>query len=227
VSWFRSSRRRRSESEADSAPAPAAAVAPRAELEPLPLADLHALAREAGVSRYRLLRRDALIDTLSGNGQRPQAPPAQASVQTERPSIRIEEAAEASQELAGQVASLVPQLSSSAARPSAADLERVVGQAATSLLVAREDGAVVGMLTLVTFRAPTGVRARVEDVVVDEGSRGRGVGEALVQEALRRASEGGARTVELTSRPQRDAANRMYERIGFRLRDTRVYRRDV
>jgi ribosomal protein S18 acetylase RimI-like enzyme len=91
--------------------------------------------------------------------------------------------------------------------------------------VAREDdGSVVGSLTLVLFRIPTGVRAWIEDVVVDESARGRGAGEALTREAMRMATEAGARTVDLTSRPTREAANRLYERIGFEERETRVYR---
>jgi ribosomal protein S18 acetylase RimI-like enzyme len=60
--------------------------------------------------------------------------------------------------------------------------------------------------------------------VVDEAVRGRGVGEGLSQEAVRRALELGARTVELTSRPSREAANRLYQRLGFVLRDSNVYR---
>lgn len=80
------------------------------------------------------------------------------------------------------------------------------------------------MLTLIVFRIPTGVRAWIEDVVVDETARGRGVGEALSQEAVRRALALGARTVELTSRPSREAANRLYQRLGFVRRDSNLYR---
>jgi ribosomal protein S18 acetylase RimI-like enzyme len=83
---------------------------------------------------------------------------------------------------------------------------------------------IVGMLTLVTFRLPTGVRAWIEDVVVDGGSRGRGVGEALTQAALEIAADRGAQTVDLTSRPSREAANRLYQRMGFEPRETNVYR---
>lgn len=104
------------------------------------------------------------------------------------------------------------------------------------LLLAYDDGSgsegsddggaerIVGMLTLVTFRLPTGVRAWIEDVVVDGGSRGRGVGEALTQAAIEHASARGAQTVDLTSRPSREAANRLYRRIGFEPRETNVYR---
>ena len=83
---------------------------------------------------------------------------------------------------------------------------------------------IVGMLTLVTFRLPTGVRAWIEDVVVDSGSRGQGVGEALTQAAIELAAARGAQTVDLTSRPSREAANRLYRRMGFEPRETNVYR---
>ena len=94
----------------------------------------------------------------------------------------------------------------------------------SSLLVARAAGQTVGMLTLVTFPIPTGIRAWIEDVVVDESARGQGVGAALTREAVRLARSAGARTIDLTSRPSRESANRLYERLGFRLRDSRVYR---
>jgi len=86
------------------------------------------------------------------------------------------------------------------------------------------DWPVVGMLTLVTFRLPTGVRAWVEDVVVDSAARGRGVGEALVSAAVELAAARGSTTVDLTSRPSREAANRLYQKLGFDLRETNVYR---
>ena len=86
------------------------------------------------------------------------------------------------------------------------------------------EGPIVGMLTLVTFRLPTGVRAWVEDVVVNNNLRGRGIGEALIKASLDLAVSVGARTVDLTSRPSREAANRLYQRVGFQLRETNVYR---
>jgi ribosomal protein S18 acetylase RimI-like enzyme len=93
------------------------------------------------------------------------------------------------------------------------------------LFVARDgSGAVVGSLTLALFRVPTGVRAWIEDVVVDEAARGSGAGAALVAAALDRAAAAGARTVDLTSRPSREAANRLYRRVGFVERVTNVYR---
>jgi ribosomal protein S18 acetylase RimI-like enzyme len=139
--------------------------------------------------------------------------------------VRVEEIRSVSADLSSALGRLVGQLSSSAAAPTEEGLREIVASAATRLLVARdEDGAVVGSLTLALFRIPTGVRAWIEDVVVDEAARGRGVGEALVREALRLASEAGARSVDLTSRPSREAANRLYQRLGFSPRETSVYR---
>ena len=139
--------------------------------------------------------------------------------------MEIEEARKVTGELVDAIGRLVGQLSSSADPPTEAELEQIVTSPGSRLLLAREDsGTIVGTLTLALFRIPTGVRAWIEDVVVDESARGTGVGEALSREALRIASEAGARTVDLTSRPSREAANRLYERIGFERRDTNVYR---
>ncbi len=119
---------------------------------------------------------------------------------------------------------LLPQLSSSAPPLDEAAIGAVVGAEATSVLVARSDGQITGTLTLVMFPIPTGLRAWIEDVVVDESARGQGVGEALTQAAIRLAGEAGARTVDLTSRPSRVAAGRLYQRLGFETRETRMYR---
>jgi ribosomal protein S18 acetylase RimI-like enzyme len=106
-----------------------------------------------------------------------------------------------------------------------ADITDIATSPATVLLVARDDlGTIVGSLTLVLFRAPTGPRAWIEDVVVDTTTRGQGIGAALVRDALDRAASAGARTVDLTSRPSREAANRLYLRLGFEQRETNVYR---
>lgn len=141
------------------------------------------------------------------------------------PAVTVEVAREATPELVDALRRLVPQLSRSAPPPTAADVAAIVGHEATTLLVARDgEGRIVGTLTLVVFPIPTGIRAWIEDVVVDEAARGRGVGEALNREALRLAAQAGAKTVDLTSRPSREAANRLYRRIGFEPRDTNVYR---
>ena len=142
--------------------------------------------------------------------------------------VRVEAATEVTAELVEAIAGLVPQLSSSSPSPGSGELIEIVSSPATTLLVARlPEGGIVGTLTLAIFRIPTGVRAWIEDVVVDGGARGRGVGEALNEEAIRRAAAAGARSVDLTSRPSREAANRLYQRIGFKQRETNVYRYEL
>lgn len=119
---------------------------------------------------------------------------------------------------------LIPQLSSSNPPPTTEQLRLIVESDATVLFSARVDGEIVGSLTLALFRIPTGLRAWIEDVVVDDGARGRGVGVALNQAAIEHARSVGATTVDLTSRPTREAANRLYQRLGFEPRQTNVYR---
>jgi ribosomal protein S18 acetylase RimI-like enzyme len=140
--------------------------------------------------------------------------------------VTVEAAQSVTPELLGALERLVPQLSSSSPPPGEPEVAETLSAPGTDLLVARgPDGDIIGTLTLVVFRIPTGVRAWIEDVVVDSGCRGQGIGEALVAEALRRASGAGARTVDLTSRPSRGAANGLYLKMGFERRDTNVYRR--
>jgi len=142
--------------------------------------------------------------------------------------VSVSEAHAVDDELVDAFARLTPQLSRSNPPPTRGELEEIVRSAASRLLVAREDNAaIVGSLTLVVFRIPTAVRAWIEDVVVDESARGQGIGEALNREALRIAADHGARTVDLTSRPSREAANRLYQRLGFKLRETNVYRYEL
>lgn len=119
---------------------------------------------------------------------------------------------------------LIPQLSSSNPAPKRAELEEIVQSSATDLFLARVDGQIVGSLTLATFRIPTGLRAWIEDVVVDDSARGDGVGAALNIAALEEARRRGAVTVDLTSRPSREAANKLYKKLGFVERETNVYR---
>lgn len=145
--------------------------------------------------------------------------------------LRVWPASEVTEDLVRAVHHLLPQLSGSARLPSGLEIDQIVSSHATTLLLASNDGPgseasapIVGMLTLVTFRLPTGVRAWVEDVVVDSAARGQGVGEALTQAAIELAAARGAQTVDLTSRPSREAANRLYRRMGFEPRETNVYR---
>ena len=127
-------------------------------------------------------------------------------------------------EVVAAFARLVPQLSATTAPPGRNALEEIVGSPAVTVLIARAGGTIVGTLTLAMFPIPTGFRAWIEDVVVDEAARGRGIGEALTTEAIGLARAAGAKTVDLTSRRSRTAAGRLYERAGFEERETRVYR---
>ena len=131
---------------------------------------------------------------------------------------------EVTDEVVEAFGALLPQLSRSAPPADRTVLERVTSSAATTLLIARSGGKIAGTLTLVMFPIPTGLRAWIEDVIVDGAARGQGIGQALTIEALRIAEEAGARTVDLTSRPAREAAGRLYERAGFQSRSTRLYR---
>ena len=137
---------------------------------------------------------------------------------------RIEIATQATDELVEAMAGLIPQLSKSNPPPTKAELDELIGSEASTMFLARVDGRIVGSLTLAMFRIPTGVRAWIEDVVVDDSARGHGVGEALNMAAIEHARKKGAVTVDLTSRPSREAANRLYQRIGFVARETNVYR---
>jgi len=141
-------------------------------------------------------------------------------------SVEISEVTEVTPELVAAFERLTPQLSRSSPAPTAAQLGEMVEAPGTVLLVAADEvtGEILGSLTLALFRIPTGLRAWIEDVVVDDAARGLGVGSALNRRAIEIAQERGARTVDLTSRPSREAANRLYQRLGFVMRDTNVYR---
>jgi ribosomal protein S18 acetylase RimI-like enzyme len=142
--------------------------------------------------------------------------------------VTVEEVTEVTPELVEAFERLTPQLSKSNPPPTEAELREIVQSPATVLFMARDDdGRFVGTLTLAMFLIPTARRAWIEDVIVDESGRGKGVGEALNRAALDRAKQEGAKTVDLTSRPSREAANRLYQRIGFKARDTNVYRYDL
>lgn len=127
-------------------------------------------------------------------------------------------------ELLDDINNLIPQLSSSAGAMTLEELEALVHRDGTTLFGALDSGRVVGILTLVTFLIPTGTRAWIEDVVVDESARGQGIGKQLVEAALAHARSVGATTVDLTSRPSREAANALYQTLGFSQRETNVYR---
>ena len=142
------------------------------------------------------------------------------------PGVKVEIATTLTPAIVDAVERLVPQLSQSSPPPTTSELGEVVASPATDLFIAIDDtGTVIGMATLVTFRIPTGMRAWIEDVVVDEAGRGQGVGDALTRAMVDRARQLGCRTVDLTSRPSREVANRLYQRAGFEARETNVYRK--
>lgn len=135
-----------------------------------------------------------------------------------RPADRVDD------ELVAAFAVLIPQLSSSSAPPDAAELAAIVESPDSVLYVARVDDTIVGSLTLAFYRIPTGVKAWIEDVVVATSARGHGVGEALSRAAIAEAAHRGAKNVSLTSRSSREAANRLYRRLGFEPYETNLYR---
>lgn len=135
-----------------------------------------------------------------------------------RPADRVDDG------LVAAFADLIPQLSSSSPPPDADDLAAIVDSPDSVLFVARVDGEIVGSLTLAFYRIPTGLKAWIEDVVVDAAARGHGVGEALNRAAVAEAAHRGAKNVSLTSRSSREAANRLYARLGFEQYETNVYR---
>lgn len=139
-------------------------------------------------------------------------------------SVDIEIVRDVDAELVAAFGRLLPQLSRSARPLDSGALRTLIGFEGNRVLIARVDGRIVGTLTLVLFPIPTGLRAWIEDVVVDEAARGHGVGAALTLRAIGLARDEGARTVDLTSRPSREAANRLYERLGFQLRESKLYR---
>lgn len=142
--------------------------------------------------------------------------------------MKVEIATTLTPAIVDAVERLVPQLSRSSRPPTVDELGDVVASPATDLfIVIADEGSIVAMATLATFRIPTGLRAWIEDVVVDESGRGQGVATALTESMVDRARELGCKTVDLTSRPSREAANRLYQKAGFVARETNVYRLDL
>jgi ribosomal protein S18 acetylase RimI-like enzyme len=138
--------------------------------------------------------------------------------------VDIEKVQFATPEVVDGLNKLLPQLSSHPPTLTIDDVERMVHSEAATLFVATENGVILGTLTLIIFSIPTGRRGWIEDVVVDESARGAGVGELLTSAAIDEARVRGVRSIDLTSRPSREAANAMYVKLGFGLRETNVYR---
>lgn len=124
---------------------------------------------------------------------------------------------------------MMPQLTTAHPAPTHEALNALAAFPGSRLLVARheETSQIIGTATLCLVYAPTGIHARLEDVVVDEAFRGRGVGEALTLETIRLAREAGANYMALTSNPRREAANRLYQRLGFKRWETNLYRYEL
>jgi len=139
-------------------------------------------------------------------------------------SVHVERATEVTEELVAGLNHLLPQLSTNASPLSTSDVEELIASPASVVFVARDEDRIVGSLTLVIFAIPTGLRAWIEDVVVDGSARGKGVGEALTNAAIEESRRRNVRSIDLTTRPSREAANRLYARLGFELRETNVYR---
>jgi len=139
--------------------------------------------------------------------------------------IMIERAAAVTDELVQAFAKLMPQLTPFSPPPDRSILEAIVSHPGSCLFLARDAQAgIVGSATLATFTSPTGTHAWIEDVIVDEAWRGQGIGEALTRACIERAAQLGLKEVNLTSRPSREAANRLYLRMGFQRRETNLYR---
>jgi ribosomal protein S18 acetylase RimI-like enzyme len=138
--------------------------------------------------------------------------------------MQIEIVNEATVELQDAFQRLVPQLTNNNLPPSLNDLTDLVRDPASTLMIARGDaGKIIGALTLTVYRVPTGVRSIIEDVIVDKSARGGGVGEALMKRAIEVARERGASNISLTCNPMREAANKLYQRMGFKKRETNAY----
>jgi ribosomal protein S18 acetylase RimI-like enzyme len=136
--------------------------------------------------------------------------------------VNVEQLTEADENLVAVVARLLPQLTEARTPPTLEKLQQTVSTQ-TMLVVRNDEGAIIGMTTLVLYRVSSGLKGRIEDVVVDESARGRGIGDALVREGMRRASEAGVLMLELNSMPYRQSANRLYKRLGFVRKPTNVY----
>jgi len=138
--------------------------------------------------------------------------------------ITVEVARHVDDALVDGLNDLLPQLSSSAPPLTRDAVQALIDAPALTVFVARDDDRIVGSLTLVIFPIPTGLRAWIEDVVVDGAIRGAGVGQALTIAAIDESRARGVRSIDLTSRPSRVAANKLYVKLGFTLRETNVYR---
>ena len=119
---------------------------------------------------------------------------------------------------------LIPQLAPGCTLPTKKELEAIVNSDASLLFMAEENNEILGTLTLVFNKIPTGDKIWIEDVVVDKAARGKGVAIKLLQFSIAYAKSQGVRNINLTSSPDRVAANNLYQKLGFIQRETNVYR---
>jgi len=134
------------------------------------------------------------------------------------------EPTEITYELYSTISHMVKQLSPKAPPPTRVELTNMIKSDSTRLILARNEQEIVGLLVLVIYQVPTGMRAWIEDFVVDKHHRRKGIGEILLDHAIQLAKDAGARTVDLTSRSSREAAIQLYAKIGFKTRETNVFR---
>lgn len=138
--------------------------------------------------------------------------------------VEIYEIINPEEQVLSAINQLLPQLSKSSPSISLEYLETLSSSNNTKLFVAKESDSILGMLSVVFCMIPTGTKAWIEDVVVDKEARGKGIGKALMNHALKEAKNRGAKSVDLTSRPSRETANELYKSIGFQVRETNIYR---
>lgn len=140
--------------------------------------------------------------------------------------MRVEVVRNITDDVQTALARLLPQLNPTLPVPALARLQRLVADPAVTLLVAKDGEEIVGTTTVIVYTTPFWIKARLDEVVVDANARGKGVGEALVKAALDVGREKGAQVAELQSGrgDARKAAHRLYERLGFKIRDTDVMR---
>ena len=139
--------------------------------------------------------------------------------------IEIERVKKSSQEIIDALNNLLPQLGADSVMNESL-LTQIVSQENVYLFVARKDGEIVGTLSLTMYPIPTGLKAWIEDVIVDENCRGFGIARKLVDRAIHRAKERNVVSLSLSSRPERVAANKLYQSMNFKIRDTNLYRYD-
>lgn len=141
--------------------------------------------------------------------------------------IKIEQVTKYSAEIAKTIRRLAQQIDDNYKPLSDEDVEEMLTSSSVySLFFAYDISTkeVLGMVMLLVYRIPYTRKAYLEDLIVDKSFRGRGIGKALLKKAVETAKSKGALYVDLTSRPSRIESNGLYEKFGFKKRETNVYR---